>query len=66
VIDVVEIWAGINSDVAAGAEKTAASIVWGSHNFLVRGVVLAVVNHVNRECLDGRFVVCVCCFEYCI
>ena len=62
-IDVVEIWAGVNSDVAAKAEKTTVSIIWGRHNFLVREVVLAVFNRVDQECLDGRFAAYVGCFE---
>ena len=40
-IDVVEMWAGINPDVEAEAEKTAVSIVWGRQNFLAGEVVVA-------------------------
>jgi hypothetical protein len=53
VIDVVEIWAGVNSDVAAEAEKTAVSIVWGRHNFLVREVVPAVSTTSTRSVWMG-------------
>lgn len=48
-IDVVEIWAGINSDVAAEAENTVVFIVWERHNFLVRGVVLEVSTASTRD-----------------
>ena len=62
-IDVVEIWAGVNSDdVAAEAEKRAASILWGRHDTGVGGSA-GCVNRVDQECLEGRFVDCVGCFE---
>jgi hypothetical protein len=55
VIDVVEIWAGVNSDVAAEAEKRAVSIIWGRQDTGVGGGA-GCVNRVDQECLDGRFV----------
>jgi hypothetical protein len=63
VIDVVEIWAGIDSDVAAETEKTAVSIIWGRHNFLTRDVALAVSTASSRSVWMGGFVVYVGCFK---
>jgi hypothetical protein len=53
VIDVVEIWAGVNSDVAAEAEKTAVSIVWGRPQLSSEGGGASCVNCVDQECWMG-------------
>lgn len=62
VIDVVEIWAEVNSDVAAEAEKIAVSesIVWETQ-LSGEGGDSGRVKRVHQECLMGWEVCILCC-----
>jgi hypothetical protein len=52
VIEVVEIGAGVNSDEAAEAEKTAESMVWEEKTKFGVGCGTGWVTRVDQECLD--------------
>jgi hypothetical protein len=52
-IEVVEIAAGVNSEVPAEPEKVGVSIVWGENESSGEGGGTGWVTRINQECLDG-------------